>query len=193
MASRTTRVSARVPSRCACHLHDSCVPSDPLRRQERVSGSALPSADAHEYSGPDHGQVCQLSDLRHSGVRRPIIQPACVVHGLLRRSIPVVRLDESDGNSGLYPLRSSLRHKTLGAIPRRESAPGYWVFDSDIFAHGSRVMPRWDCGYTRKELQVLRESFGGCALRSPVEPRLHRKYTRNAAELYTAQITFLRG
>jgi hypothetical protein len=40
-------------------------------------------------------------------------------------------------NSGLYPLCSSLRHKTLGAILRRESTPGHRVLDSDVFAHGS--------------------------------------------------------
>jgi len=154
--------------------------SEPLRCQERVPAGTLPSADSHEYSGPDHGQVRQLSDLRHSCVCRAIIRPARVVHGLLRRDIPVIRLDESDGNPGLHPLRAPLGYKAFGAILGCEGTSGHRVFDSDIFAHGSRVTPRWDCGYARKELQSWRGSFGGCALRSPVEQRLHWKYTRNA-------------
>ena len=90
--------------------------SESLRRQERVSGGALPSPDSHEYSGPDHGQMCQVSDLRHAGVRRPIIRPARLLHSLLCGAVPIVRLNKPDRDSGLQPLRSSLRHKTLGAI-----------------------------------------------------------------------------
>ena len=156
--------------------------SEPLGRQESVSARTLASANSQGNTGHDHWQVRQLRDLCHAGVRRPVIRPARVVHGHLRGTMPVVRLDESDGNSGLHPLRSSLRHKTLGAILRRESTPGHWVFDSDIFAHGSRVMPSWDCGYTRKVQQVLRESFGGCAWRSPVE-RLRLLYTHAEAKV----------
>src|ERR1035437_2545551 len=127
--------------------------SEPLNRQERVSAGALPAPDSQGHGGRDHGQVRQLRKLRQAGVRRPIIRPARLVHRLLCGAVPVVRLKKPDRDSGLRPLRSSLRHKTLGAILRGESTLGHRVFDSDVFAHSSRVMPRWDCGYACKELQ----------------------------------------
>jgi hypothetical protein len=34
-------------------------------------------------------------------------------------------------------------------------------------------MPRWDCGYARKELQHGKGSFGECAWRWSSEPTLH--------------------
>jgi hypothetical protein len=34
-------------------------------------------------------------------------------------------------------------------------------------------MPRWDCGYARRELQHGKGSFGECAWRWSSEPTLH--------------------
>ena len=138
-----------------------------------MSAGTLASAKSQGDAGCDHGQVRQLSDSRHAGVRRPIIRPARRVHRLLCGAVPMVRLNKPDRNSGLHPLRTSLRHKTIGAILRRESTTGHRVFDSDVFAHGSRVMPRWDCGYARRELQHGKGSFGECAWRWSSEPTLH--------------------
>lgn len=65
----------------------------------------------------------------------------------------MIRLNKPNRNSGLYPLRTSLRHKTIGTILRREPTAGHRVLNSDVFAHGSRVVPRWDCEYARKEMK----------------------------------------
>lgn len=117
--------------------------SQPLRRMEGVPTGALPLADTQEHARRDHRQVCQLSRCCHAGMRRPIIRPARLIHRLLCGTVPMVRLDESDGGSGLDPFCPSLRYKPLGAIRRSESTPGHRVLDSDVFAHSSRVMPRW--------------------------------------------------
>ena len=138
-----------------------------------MSAGTLASAKSQGDAGCDHGQVRQLRESRHARVSRPIIRPARRVHGLLCGVVPMVRLNKSDRNSSLHPLRTSLRHKPVGAVLRRESTTGHRVFDSDVFAHGSRVMPRWDCGYARMELQHGKGSFGECAWRWSSEPTLH--------------------
>ena len=102
MAGRTSRASIRAPSRCVCHRRHLCVPSrvhrtppimgllggtatstllkssasEPRGRQESMSAGTLASAKSQGDAGCDHGQVRQLSKLRHAGIRRPIIRPA---------------------------------------------------------------------------------------------------------------------
>ena len=199
MAGRTNRASIRAPSRCVCHRRHLCVPSrvhrtppiiglfggaatskllkssasEPRGRQESVSAGTLASAKSQGDARGDHGQVRQLSKLRHAGTRRPIIRPARLIHSLLRGGVPMVRLNKPDRDSGLHPLSTPLRHKTIGTILRREITTGHRVFDSDIFAHGSRVTPRWDCGYARRGVQHVKGSSGECAWRCSSEPTLH--------------------
>ena len=138
-----------------------------------MSTGTLASPKSQRDAGCDHRQVCQLRESRHACVSRPIIRPARRVHGVLCRVMPMVRLNKTDRDSGLHPLRTSLRHKPVGAVLRRESTTGNRVFDSDVFAHGSRVRPRWDCGYTRRVIQHGKGSFGECAWRWSSEPTLH--------------------
>src|SRR5579885_917019 len=83
----------------------------------------------------------------------------------------MVRLDEPDGNTGLDPLRSPLRHKTLGAVCRSEAAVGNRIFDPNVLAHSSGIRPVLGLRVCPQEgITIGKESFGGCALRSPVEP-----------------------
>ena len=142
----------------ACCSHPT---SAPLGRQERVPAGAFAAPESHCHAGRDHGQVCQLSELRHAGVRCPLIPIARRLRRGLRRSVPVVRLDKPDRDTGFDTLRSALRHKTLGAVARRESRPGNRVFDPNVFAHGSGVGPGGSAGMPAR--RGWKRSIGSCA------------------------------
>ena len=106
----------------------------------------------------------------------------------------MVRLNKPNRDSSLHPLRTSLRHKTLGTILRRESTTGHRVFDSDVFAHGSRVKPRWDCGYARRELQQREGIFRGVRLALVVRTDASSTNTRRARWIFaflSGSVSFL--
>lgn len=124
--------------------------SQPSVRQEGVPAGALPLAEPQQHARCNHRQVGQLRKLCQAGVRRSFIPVARRVRRLLCGRVAVVRLDESDRNARLHPLGTSLGYKPSGAVLRCESTTGHRILNSDVFAHSSRVMPRWDCGYARK-------------------------------------------
>ncbi len=90
--------------------------SQPSNRPEDVAAGTLPLAETQKHARRDHRQVRQFSRCRHAGMRRPIVRSARLIHRALCGTVPMVRLNKPDRNSGLDPFRPSLRYKTLGAI-----------------------------------------------------------------------------
>ena len=149
-----------------------------LSRQEGVLAGAFSPAKAQEHARRNHRQVRQLRKSRHAGVRRPLIPIARSIHRLFRGAMPVVRLDESNGDSRLDPLGSTLSYKPPRAVPGRESAACHGVFDSDgLLAFGQRSgfdlpsgiagMPAMESARRRLVLQPRRPSAGGSFTRVP--------------------------
>lgn len=148
--------------RCAAAPPDGCI-SDSLRRQERMPACSLPSAHAQQHVRRDHWQVRQFRELRHASVRRAFIPVPGRIHRLPRGGVPVVRRDEANRDARLYPFGSSLCHEAFGAVFGSESTPGDRVLNADGLAHGSGVMPRWDCGYARKGDRHAPQSIAGAS------------------------------
>lgn len=126
--------------------------SDSLRCQECRPARALALAHAQQHVRPDHGQVREFRELRHSGVGRALIPVTGRVRLLARGRFAMVSgiAQESDRDTELDPFSEPARNKTPGAVLRSESRTSEWIFDSDVLAHGYRKSQRSGCGYTRK-------------------------------------------
>jgi hypothetical protein len=182
--------------------------SESLRRPESMPAGTLAPAESQCHGGCDHGQARQLSKCRHAGADGTIIRglsshrcsdPCCsTARNKLKTVAPAVVL---------YPPRNTAPNVALRAFPARVPAARSRIQNMNVnpfvlghyaevrFCFTGATVTGGRTGVLWKSLDKFwalplglrvcpqgttgeRGSFGGCALRLPVEPRLHRKYTQ---------------
>jgi hypothetical protein len=137
MASRTIPVSDRVPLQCVYRPRCACVSSEPLRHQERVSGSALPPPHSQCNAGRNHRQVRKFRKSGYAEVSGTIVS-GLSGHRCHRCSDDACdrtnrnKLKTVAAAAVLYPPRRTTLNVSMSAFPARVPAPGDWIQDPNI-------------------------------------------------------------